>query len=440
MATQTRERQQIIKAINDLKLKVTPSDVAAKTGLPILHVTSELNRIATDTNAHLQVSEQGDIAYKFNPNIEGAYMAQGLRRVMDRIGSKTLSILFFLVRISFGIMLIVSLIVVSVLIVFFFIIISQRGGSNDSHGDGLFGGHGGGFHFSFFDYLILRDLMYWGTASAYRSRYRLDEPTVRRPDQGNFLFNVFSFLFGDGNPNQNLEERKWAMVAKVIQNSGGVVTSEQLAPYTGADPNDEDAVLPVLTRFDGRPEVTDKGNIVYAFPSLTVTTLDSELTSLPSYLNEWKWKFSNVDDGGLVPVYILGGLNFFGSFFLLFTAMNPYVYTEMGRQMTNPMHGFLPLIIVLLTYGALFLVVPAVRYLIQTNLNVKIDNRNEKRARNAALLQAPPDQLLQKLAEAQTMKMDRRILTDDNAIYDTRKDDMDQKYKDDLEKRFDATP
>lgn len=120
--------------------------------------------------------------------------------------------------------------------------------------------------------------------------------------------------------------------------------------------------------------------------------------------------------------------------------MNPFVYTEAGRQLVNPMHGFLPLIVMLLTYGALFLVVPAVRYLIQTNLNVKIENRNEKRARNAAMLETPPDQLLQKLGEAQALKMDRRILTDDNAIYDTRKDNMDQKYKDDLEKRFDATP
>ena len=198
--------------------------------------------------------------------------------------------------------------------------------------------------------------------------------------------------------------------------------------------------MPVLTRFDGRPEVTDSGNIVYAFPSLTVTTLDSELSTLPSYLNEWKWKFSNVEEGGLVPVYMLGGLNFCGSFFLLFTAANPFYFSEAGRRLINPMHDFLPLILVLLTYGALFLVVPAVRYLIQTKLNVKIENRNEKRARNAALLETPPDQLLQKLGEAQAMKMDRRILTDDNAIYDTRKDHMDQKYKDDLEKRFDATP
>lgn len=447
MATQTKERKQILKAINDLKLKVTPSDVATKTGLPILRVNSELNQIATDTGAHLLVSEQGDIAYKFQPNIQGAYMAKGIQRTVNKFGKKILDVLFFLVRISFGIMLIVSLIIISLLIIFLFIVMSQRGGGNDRH-DGLFGGHGGGFHLSFFDYLILRDLIYWGTASSYRHRYRLDQPTIRRPDQGNFLFNVYSFLFGDGNPNKNLEERKWAMIAQVIQNSGGVVTAEQLAPYTGADPANEDAVLPVLTRFDGKPEVTESGNIVYTFPSLQATVQESELSVLPPYLKEWDWKFSNVPDGGLTPVFILGGVNFCGAFFLLFTAMEKYqynrygevIFNRFGEALANPMHPFLPLIQVLLVYGSLFLTVPAVRHLIQNNLNKKIEKRNLERKRNADLLQSPSDALLTKLAEAQEFKLDKRILTDANTVYDTSKDDMDQNYKDDLEKRFDANP
>lgn len=62
--------------------------------------------------------------------------------------------------------------------------------------------------------------------------------------------------------------------------------AEQLAPYLDApapkDPTayavagsspltavvDESFVLPVLTRLNGRPEVTPDGNIVYVFPDL----------------------------------------------------------------------------------------------------------------------------------------------------------------------------
>lgn len=437
MATQTKERKQILKAINDLKLKVTPSDVSAKTGLPILKVNQELNQIASDTQAHLQVSEQGDIAYHFKSNIQAAYMAQGIKRIFDKVFSKTLNALFFLVRISFGIMLIVSLIIISVLIIFLIIVMSQRGSNNRDSGFGGFGG--GGFHFGFFDYLILRDLIYWGTASGYRKRYSLNEPTVRRPDRGNFLFNVYSFLFGDGNPNKNLEERKWAMVAKVIRSSDGVVTAEQLAPYTGADPTDEDAVLPVLTRFNGKPEVTDSGNILYTFPDLQVTASEQELSNLPSYLKEWQWKFSNVPDGGLTPVFILGGLNFFGALFLLHNA-STVVYDRAGYAIHSPLHGLEPLLIVLLGYGSLFLAVPAIRHLVQKRLNDKINKRNMQRMLNAELLEKPSDELIVKLKEAKEMKLNTRILTDNNTVYDTRKDDSDQNYKDDLEKKFDATP
>lgn len=438
MATQTKERKQILKAISDLKLKVTPSDIASKTGLPILKVTQELNQIATDTAAHLQVSDKGDIAYHFRANIQAAYMAKGLKRVFDKFFAKTLEILFFIIRISFGIMLIVSLIIISVLIIFLIIVMSQRGSNDRQGGFGGFGG--GGFHFGFFDYLILRDLIYWGTASSYRSRYSLNEPTIRRPDRGNFLFNVYSFLFGDGNPNKNLEERKWAMIAEVIRNSGGVVTAEQLAPYTGADPSDEDAVLPVLTRFDGRPEVTDTGNIVYAFPSLQVTTQVSELKSLPSYLKEFEWKFSNVPDGGLTPVFILGGANFFGSLFLLNVATASVIDEISGMMVASPLAPFTSLIVCLLIYGTIFLVVPLIRYIVQEQLNKKITGRNTARKRNAQALENPSQEFITKLKEASALKMDKRILTDDNTVYDTRKDDIDQNYKDDLEKKFDASP
>ena len=49
------------------------------------------------------------------------------------------------------------------------------------------------------------------------------------------------------------------------------MTAEQLAPYTGADPTNEDGALPALVRFNGTPEVTDDGHILYTFPALQVS-------------------------------------------------------------------------------------------------------------------------------------------------------------------------
>lgn len=46
-----------------------------------------------------------------------------------------------------------------------------------------------------------------------------------------FIESVYSFVFGDGDPNFNLEERRYRQIAQLIRENGGAVTAEQLAPY-----------------------------------------------------------------------------------------------------------------------------------------------------------------------------------------------------------------
>ncbi|KAM3713487.1 hypothetical protein ACB098_01G261700 [Castanea mollissima] len=42
---------------------------------------------------------------------------------------------------------------------------------------------------------------------------------------------IFSFVFGDGEPNQGIEEERWKLIGQYISSNGGVVTAEELAPY-----------------------------------------------------------------------------------------------------------------------------------------------------------------------------------------------------------------
>lgn len=90
---------------------------------------------------------------------------------------------------------------------------------------------------------------------------------------------------------------RYRRIAAVIRRSGGAVVAEQLAPYLdvpappdptayaagGSNPLtavvDEGFVLPVLTRLNGRPEVTPQGDIVYVFPDL--------MTSAGAFLMVW---------------------------------------------------------------------------------------------------------------------------------------------------------
>jgi len=434
MQTQTVNKQVVLKAIDSLGRRVTPADVALKTGLPLLPVTATLNQIASETAGHMEVGEKGDVAYKFDAGFQSRYLAKGFQETLQKIWNAVFKVGYFLVRISFGVMLILNAIIIVILVFALVMYFQSRRGDDD---DGGFGGggysdrHGGGifpFHFSFFDYLLLRDLLF-GYPSRTYDRYDYGTPSVRRSKDGNFFFNAFSFLFGDGDPNQNHEEYKWSMIAEVIRRNKGVVTSEQLAPYLGSEPNNDDAVLPVLVRFNGRPEVTEDGHIVYLFDEMQVTasSTDSQFKlQLPSYLSEWTWKFTNVPPGQMIMVYVLAGFNFLGSWFLL---------SQMGASVPgyeNPLVAVAPLVHFLVISATLFVLVPACRWVVLQLKNGAIAERNAKRLANAKLLESPPPEVLKKLGTAQRMSLDTRRISEDNTVFSTEKDS--------LEQEFDASP
>ncbi len=418
----TAEKEQIIKAINDLGRRVTAADVATKTGLPLLKATSELNKVAAETNGHLQVSTAGDIAYTFDAGFQNAYLAQGMKKTLKEIGDKIFKVGFFLLRISFGIGLILSFLVIVVLIIAA-ILFAQRGSDNDNDS-----GYGGGFGgFDFFDWMLLRNFFYWGPTypvyvpydyNDYGRNYDLyDRPTTRQAEtNNNFIMNCFSFLFGDGAPNLNLEERKWQLIAQTIKQHNGVVTAEQVAPYTGADPANEDGMLPVLVRFDGKPEVTDTGNIVYTFPNLQVTAKSMSFAPIPAYLKEFDWEFTSVPASSLVPVFVLAGLNFFGAIFLT---------THLDRA---PLTHFVGLVHMLMIYGTFFILVPTIRYGVIRWLNGNIEERNNQRSKFWEVLRNPPAAVQAKLAEAQQYRIGEKRVRADDLVYRTDRDVIDQDF------------
>jgi hypothetical protein len=423
-----KEKDQVLVAISALGRRVTAADVATKTGLPLTITTKQLNTIASETGGDLQVATTGDIAYCFRPGFQSAYLAKGFKRILGQVASSLFKVGFYILRISFGVMLVVSLITIVIL---FFIVMStlQRGGNDDDD-------RGPSFHFGFFDYLILRDIFWWGSMTTQPDRYRLDESAYRQRPKSNFFLNCFSFLFGDGDPNAHLEDRRWRSIAEVIKRQKGVVTAEQLAPYTGVNPRNENGVLPVLVRFDGRPEVTDSGNIVYVFPSLQVSAGgqlaakhdEDRATSFrfvgtasetQPFLYEFPWKFSNTAPDALVPVGILAAVNFLGAWWLYFQLNNP---------LATGLQSLAPLIYALVLYGTLFVALPAVRWLVQQVFNSRIQMRNERASQFAETLVNPPAELQTKLEEAESFKQKEQLISPDSVVYTTEKDALEQEF------------
>lgn len=435
----TAEKKTVIKAIGDLGRRVTAADVATKTGMPLLVAQQELNRVASETNGHLQVGSGGDIVYTFAPGFSNAYLAHGIKAAVLLVAAKLFEIGFYILRISFGIALILSLIIVIVLLVAIVMAMLLRGGSNRDDRDGGFGGFGdwgfggGGFHFTFWDWMILHDIFSWNRPRYQRAvRYDYNAPTIRERPRSNFLLNCFSFLFGDGDPNEGLEEKRWQVIAQVIKRNRGVVTAEQLAPYTGANPKDEDAVLPVLVRFNGTPEVTAKGQLVYVFESLQTTAADQQIDP-PQYLQEFPWKFSNVPDGELLPVYIVAGLNLAGAW----TVWNFFSHLRLEQASEIIAVGggnLLILVNVLLVYAIAFVGIPIIRAVINSIRNKGIDARNLERFRYAQMVQHPSVELTEKLVEAHHFKVREKRISERDVVFTTESDSRDQ--ADELSEQF----
>jgi hypothetical protein len=498
------EKKKVLEAIAGRGPRIIPVEIASATGMSLPLVVTELNNIASETNAHLEVTESGNIAYKFPSNLDQAYTANASRqmwrsamRVVANVSMIVMrafiAAMFFIVRISFGLALILGAILIVVLIVAV-VIAGLKSISGDSDSGG-----GGDFNFDFgsiFDFGFNNGYSYrpsylywmfdWFWDWIFYWRYVIPTPgydsnapydpqgdyrNKDKKEKSNFLFNVFSYLFGDGDPNVGFEERKWQTIAQVIAMNQGVVTAEQIAPYTGLDPKNEDWMISVMQRFTGSPEVTEAGSIIYVFPSFqsakaqafqgqgqnqsgyspatnavanendfapdnlsqlfnqhigrqqAIRTGQHRALSREGFLAEKEWPFMTVKGGGLWSIIAFGLFVLFGSIFLVFSI--PYVALLQALQ---------PLVYMLFGYGLLFFLIPALRFPVYRMINDGIIERNERKMAYAASLAKPEASLATKLADARTIRINGLPRSVDKTVYTTEKDALDQ--SDELSEQF----
>ncbi|CAN4125586.1 unnamed protein product [Withania somnifera] len=309
-------RKRAMDAVDALGNRVTVGDVSSKAGLQLSEAQRALQALATDTNGFLEVSDEGDVLYVFPKDYRSNLMAKSFRMKIEPLLEKAKLAGEYLVRVSFGTTLIASIVIVYTTII---AILSSR--SDEDNRGRRSRSYDGGFTF----YFSPTDLFWYWDPYYYRRR------RVREESGGmNFIESVFSFVFGDGDPNQEIEEERWKLVGQYISSNGGVVAAEELAPFLDVEtPNrtdDESYILPVLLRFDGQPEVDEEGNILYQFPSLQRTAASRRsgrkeyvgkrwtdwVGQVERFLQEKKWQFSKTSSSERALVIGLGGLNLFG--------------------------------------------------------------------------------------------------------------------------------
>ena len=421
-------RTVVMEAVEKLNYRVTIGDVAAQSGLDLNTAQREVLALASETGGNIQVAESGEIAYKFAPNFRQVLVSRSFWLQVNEWLKGVWKWVFYAIRISFGILLVVSILIVVLGIIAATIAIQSQGRSDNDRNDRRSDNRGGGGGFFF--------LGGWGNplgnpfimfAPDYYEPQRLRQ---RDPDEMNFLESVFSFLFGDGNPNADLDERRWREVASMIRSHNGVVIAEQIAPYldeTSRLEGDEYFVIPVLSKFNGFPEVSDAGTLAYKFPELQKVASERKAKTSGAYLQEKIWKFSQAPQGKIALSIGLGVFYLVSALVLSNLLQNPRLATTLNSGgflgLVNASMGFL------LGYAVLFLSTPAVRYFVLQFLNGGIRDRNQKRSVNAQKIQNPSADLKEKLDFARTFATKQEVIDQNNLAYTTEEDLADQEYK-----------
>ncbi|XP_066321751.1 uncharacterized protein At5g03900, chloroplastic-like isoform X2 [Miscanthus floridulus] len=425
-------RDRAMEAVDHFGGRVTIGDVASRAGLQLAQAERALQALAADTEGFLEVSEDGEVLYVFPKDYRAKLAGKSFRMRVEPLVDKAKQVGAYLVRVSFGTALIASIVLVYTTI----IAILSSSSDEDSRGRR---------RRSYGSTVIIPTDMFWYLDADYYRRRR-----VENENGMNFIESVFSFVFGDGDPNDGLEEKRWKMIGQYISSNGGVVTAEELAPFLDVPPpseeskDDESFVLPVLLRFQGHPEIDDQGNILYRFPSLQRTASSkggrsreyvgtkwsAMFSGIEKYLEEIPWKFSKANASEKAMVAGLGGLNLFGVIIL----------GNLLKQMTVTPSGLISfaaqLYPLLQIYAGSFFAIPLFRWFLLRKTNNDIRKRNKAREQRAQELVSPDSSLRRKLLSARDMA-ERKVITPEEIVYTTEKDLLEQDYEvKEWERRF----
>ena len=402
---------QLMAAVEELGYRVTCGDVVTHTGIYLEEVRAGLLTLASQTGGHLQVTNTGEVIYVLAPDFRQILLRKSIRLQFKTWFDRVWVVGFYLVRISFGVLLIASITVVylAILVITLAAIFSSEGGSDCGDcGDSC----------------VLNIFSWGGSSSNPASMTAVDSARSNKKQRKslNFLEAVFSVLFGDGNPNADLEQRRWRYIGNLIHRQQGITIAEQIAPYLddlgqGYDKEYENYMLPVLTKFNGIPEVSPTGQLVYHFPDLQATLKDGsgESNKVPKSLRERKWKFSKATPTQTRWSIILFAANLVGIGILA---------TMLGGISSGLVSGTMS---VLALYGIGLIVIPACRYVWVKYQASQVRLRNLRRSQEVKLLQQG-DLIQEKLDYARQFAKQYKI-SDRDIIYTTEEDMLPQKFK-----------
>ncbi|MDR2343777.1 MAG: hypothetical protein LBD86_04510 [Spirochaetaceae bacterium] len=377
---------------------MTVADMVAKTALPIETVRGLINDVADEYSARISVSESGEILYSFPSGFTSRY--RGFRvlagRALGKIGRALAMIGTGLFKAWIMIML-VGYFVLFMLIALAALVLSAAA-SNSSNSNNRRNNSGGGLVFvsGIFDFIIRIWFYSELTKSLDRRRYGVYGRPEPRPKGKPLYKAIFSFVFGDGDPNAAIETRERQAVIAYIQANKGLISLPEFMILTGTGGNEADSLVSAYcSEYGGMPEATEDGTVVYRFDALLLQADRAGPSpggfSTPLKLPE---KFSQNKTKMNIWFCIINSVNLiFGSYFFVNAMNSGHILTERhfsaasflyartyvmtGHFIANPLPFIsIGLGVVPLVFSLFFWLIPLARYALLKKNNEKIKLEN----------------------------------------------------------------
>ncbi|HEX2568010.1 MAG TPA: hypothetical protein VH877_00540 [Polyangia bacterium] len=252
---ETEAERRLVKALEGRRGALTRADAATLTGLSTDAAEASLKSLLGKYKSHLAVTEQGELLYSFDPGMvrRDAVTLQERMAELGRALWKGFTVLFK-VTIAVTLVVYVAAFVAMLIALMFARTASDR---DDRRSD-----RGGGGGFPWMIWWLMPD---WAPVEARRQLPQRGGPRKR------FYLSVFDFVFGPKEAKPDLLAPERELVGYLRAKSGRITATDLVALTGWSYERAEEEATRLLADYDGEPEITEDGTIVYSFPQLRLT-------------------------------------------------------------------------------------------------------------------------------------------------------------------------
>jgi hypothetical protein len=364
----------VIEAIKGLGYRLAPAELATECGLPLAVAIRTLNHLATDSGAIIEVGGAGEVVYQFKRDFESLCTYARLQRRLTHFTQAGIGATERALRFLWWLLLAISPLYWFTQIK----IVPHQTKSNGSH----FG------------------------------------IKIQRTNQM-LAYDTFALVFGGNFSIHRHHQSKWHHLAEYIRQRGGVITIEEAAALLEINPKNESAILPVLLRFNGYPEVTGSGNLVYVFPELQLSADHHMLHKMEPVILEEKQPLLTWSD--ITSLFCALNVPSYALIWAICSVIVGYPFVpSLSVAFGHPLVCCYLYAMAVLT--ATLNLVPACRIFYNSKINHLIEKRNQRRRNYARQLCHPTEEFRIKLKEAEEYKRELKTIGIDKIIYRTDED------------------